>query len=61
MYIDASFLLQSLVKYECIYLYIKTVIEFLGQLLDSVHGEYASLVMYLIKYGIVTVNNASIW
>ena len=33
----------------------------LGQLLDSVHGEYASLIMYLIKYGIVTVNNASIW
>lgn len=50
-----------LVKYECIYLYNKTVIEVLGQLLDSAYGEYASLIMNLIKYGITTENNARIW
>ena len=33
----------------------------LGPLLDSVHGEYASLIMNLIKYGIATENNARIW
>lgn len=50
------FFIAPLVKYECIYLYNKTVIEFLDQLLG-----YASLIMDLIEYGIVTVNNASIW
>lgn len=55
------FFIAPLVKYECIYLYNKTVIEVLGQLLDSVHGEYASLIMNLIKYGIATENNARIW
>lgn len=55
------FFIAPLVKYECIYLYNKTVIEVLGPLLDFVHGEYASLIMNLIKYGIATENNARIW